>query len=163
MNNLLYSILICISITTFAVSCKSGSNDLLTKKWKVSEFTSPSMDKLIKDQLAVIDTIKDDSMKIMMKDEMTKMMKDMNDEMLKMEMDLKSDNTFTVNGGGVNDKGNWSISADNKYLITTSNKGAADSILIESMSADKLVLKQIQGEDEMTLTFIPIMHGETKK
>lgn len=141
-------------IAVASTSCKTNGNAALVNKWAVVDFASPSIDKMIAEQMAAIDTIKNDSMKATMKEMANKMIENRNKEMKEMRMEFKADGTYT-NTGGQAEPDNGKYTVNGKTLITTSASGVNDSIEITSVSADQLVLTARKGADVLTITMKP--------
>jgi hypothetical protein len=155
MKNLIKLAMVVAVMTVTMVSCKNQAGKELIKKWRVTDMNMPSLDKMMMEQKAALDTMKNDSVKTMMLAQMDQMDKEMKDNMKKMTMEFKADGTYETAGGPGADNGKWSVTDDKKKLITTSDKSKSDTIDIEELNADKLTLKMTQGPDVMSITMSP--------
>lgn len=155
-----------VLITVILISCSGGTNNLISKKWKMSELNSPNIERMITGSEANLKSLEDsiaattDTTKIKLyinhKDQIKAMMDMLNQKMEEMKsnsfMEFKKDGTYEAKMGDGNEKGKWEIAASGKYLVSqTDGQEKKDSIEIIELTAEKLVL----SKDSTTMTFAP--------
>ncbi len=155
MKNFTNFFILLVLTASVLLACKEQHGKELIKKWRVTDMKMPSLDKMMAEQKAALDTLKNDSIKTAMLEQMDQMDAEMKENMKKMTMEFKADGTYETDGGPGADKGKWSVTPDNKKLITTSDKNKADTIDIEVITPTELTLKMTQGLDMMSITMVP--------
>ncbi len=143
------------------VSCGNKTKDMLAKKWQLSEFKSAEFDKQMADMKAMADTTKDSAMKAMYTMNLENFPK-MMDAMKASTFEYKADGNYEASIAGMSEqpmavKGTWKLSEDSKSLITTDDKQKTDSMKIETLDAEKLVISTNMsgGGSTATITFVP--------
>ncbi len=140
-----------------ATSCGGNKKEMLTKKWQWTEFSSPEMDKKMKEAKDALDTISDPAMKSIAESSV-KMMDGMMADMKQTTMEFKKDGSFDMHlkimGMEQNESGKWDLTSDGKTLIMTDSKGKTDSSQVE-ITADKVVFTLDAGGDKASVTMVP--------
>lgn len=159
-------LVVALAALSFLAACSGGAKDQIARKWQFSEMQNPQMDRMMKETeakcMAMDDSMKNctDTVKMaefkMMKEQMESTSKMMKDAMENMKansyIEFNKDGKYTSAMGGQNDGGTWSIDADGKNLITVDSKEKADTLAIEEISAEKLVLAS--AKDSMKIVFV---------
>jgi len=129
--NKLNQVFLLLLFVIFTSACDGGKKSLLTKKWKVSEFTSKEMDKN--------------------NQEMKKMLQ----EMIKDNFfEFKKDGTYEMKFLEETEKGKWQlVDSDKKLQMIKDGKTDKQVIDLKELSDKKVVL----GDDKasITITLIP--------
>lgn len=155
--------LLAVAVVAVAmISCGgTKTKDMLAKKWQLSEFKSADFDKQMADMKMMADTTKDSAMKAMYAMNLENFPK-MMDAMKASTFEYKADGNFEASIAGMSEqpmavKGTWKLSEDSKKLITTDDKQKTDSMNIESVDAEKLVVSTNMGGtgSAATITFVP--------
>ncbi|OJJ18161.1 hypothetical protein BKI52_25360 [marine bacterium AO1-C] len=83
----------------------------------------------------------------------------------RMFMHFKADGTYTaVDNAGKDIKGTWTLSEDNKSIITKEEGDDKEgAVTIKELSAEKLIISRKDGEKEMTMIMVPEGSTPTKK
>lgn len=154
--------LLAITIAAVAmVSCGGNkTKEMLAKKWQLSEFKSADFDKQMADMKALADTTKDSAMKAMYMMNLENLPK-MLEAMKATTFEYKPDGNFEASIAGMSEqpmavKGTWKLSEDSKSLIQTDDKQKSDSMTIETIEAEKLVVSSsMGGGSKATISFVP--------
>ncbi len=157
--------IVAFAAISFLAACSGGNKDMIQKKWKFSEMKNPQMDREMKRMnealAAAIDSIKaagtdttrlakakNDSASV---DSQIKYINEMISKQSEGTIEFMKDGKFLDASGGKSNEGTWTLDEDGKKLIITDAKAEhGDTMIIEEISADKLVF----GKDSTTITFV---------
>jgi hypothetical protein len=149
-------IAVCSVIALYSCSGSLNPAKLFTKKWQLESIKSKAMDDRMAQLKMEADTTKDSTMKAMdlqqiqSQGAMTEMLKNMTFE-------YRGDGTYqtsvSVFGQTQNSNGKWTLIADGKKVITTDDKGKIDTMTINKMTSDTLIVSS--SDNTISMTFKP--------
>jgi len=156
-NKIFAVFVVCLGVVLYSCSGSLNPARLFTKKWQLQHIKSKAMDERMAQLKVQADTTKDSAMKAMAVQQL---------QAQSVMMDMLKNTTFEYRGDGTYQSsiafmgqtqtitGKWTLINDGKKVITTDDKGKADTLTINKMTNDSLTVSSSDNTVSMTFSAV---------